>query len=129
MRVTYTNRQLSVFEEQILSQTSISEDCKILDSVLNDKTLVKELAKDLPQTFVGRHRTSAERILRILVLKHQKQLSYRALERQLKYDIEDRWFCLMNENVPCFKTLQNQLVLINEETIKKNKRSSTCQSA
>ena len=46
MRITYTNRQLSPFEELVLSQAPISEHYKMLDNVLNDKTLVKELAKD-----------------------------------------------------------------------------------
>ena len=119
MKILYTDRQLGMFEELQLSATPISEACKILDEVLSDRNLVRELAVDIPKTVVGRNRMSAERILRILILRHQKQLSYRSLERQLKYDIEDRWFCLVNENVPCFKTLQNQLALISEDTIKK----------
>lgn len=119
MKILYTDRQLGMFEELQLSATPISEEYKILDEVLSDRSLVRELAKDLPETVVGRNRMSAERILRILILRHQKQLSYRNLERQLKYDIEDRWFCLINETVPCFKTLQNQWSLISEDTIKK----------
>src|SRR3990172_6776146 len=118
MKILYTDRQLGIFEELLLSQSPISEEYKILDEVLSDRILVRELAKDLPKTVVGRNRMSAERILRILILRHQKQISYRELERQLKYDIEDRWFCLINEKVPCFKTLQNQLALIGEDTIK-----------
>ena len=118
MKILYTDRQLGIFEELLLSQSPISEEYKILDEVLSDRILVRELAKDLPKTVVGRNRMSAERILRILILRHQKQISYRQLERQLKYDIEDRWFCLINEKVPCFKTLQNQLALISEDTIK-----------
>lgn len=119
MKILYTDRQLGMFEELQLSATPISEAYKILDEVLSDRTLVRELAKDLPKAVVGRNRMSAERILRILILRHQKQISYRQLERQLKYDMEDRWFCLINENVPCFKTLQNQLALISGDTIKK----------
>ena len=119
MKILYTDRQLGIFEELQLSATPISEAYKILDEVISDRNLVRELAKDLPEAVVGRNRMSAERILRILILRHQKQLSYRNLERQLKYDMEDRWFCLINENVPCFKSLQNQLALISESTIKK----------
>ena len=118
MKILYTDRQLGIFEELLLSQSPISEAYKMLDEVLSDRILVRELARDLPKTVVGRNRMSAERILRILILRHQKQISYRQLERQLKYDIEDRWFCLINEKVPCFKTLQNQLALISEDTIK-----------
>ncbi len=117
MKKIYTDRQLNFFEEQLLLQVRISEDYKILDTVLNDKSLVKELAKDLPDAAVGRNRTSAERILRMLVLKHQKQLSYGDMARQLNYDIEDRWFCRIDK-APCFKTIQNQLALISEQTIK-----------
>ena len=119
MKILYTDRQLGIFEELQLSATPISEAYKILDEVISDRNLVRELAKDLPEAVVGRNRMSAERILRILILRHQKQLSYRNLERQLKYDMEDRWFCLINENVPCFKSMQNQLALISESTIKK----------
>lgn len=117
MKKIYTDRQLNFFEEQLLLQVRISEEYKILDTVLNDKALVKELAKDLPDAAVGRNRTSAERILRMLVLKHQKQLSYRDMARQLNYDIEDRWFCRIDK-APCFKTIQNQFALISEPTIK-----------
>lgn len=119
MKILYTDRQLGMYEELQLSATPVSAEYKILDEVLSDRALVRELAKDLPEAVVGRNRMSAERILRILILRHQKQISYRELERQLKYDMEDRWFCLIHEKVPCFKTLQNQLSLISEETIKK----------
>lgn len=109
---------MNFWEEQMLSQTQISESYKILDEVLSDPKLIKTLAKDIPDTQEGRHRLAVEQTLRILVLKHQKQISYRTLERQLEFDVEDRWFCKISE-APCFKTLQNQLSLINEKTIKR----------
>jgi IS5 family transposase len=60
-----------------------------------------------------------EQTLRFLVLKHQRGLDYRSLERTLRVNLEDRWFCKINGNeTPCFKTLQNQISLISQETIK-----------
>lgn len=109
---------MNFWEEQMLSQTKISESYRILDEVLSDRTLIRTLAKDIPDTQEGRHRLAVEQTLRILVLKHQKQISYRTLERQLEFDVEDRWFCKITE-APCFKTLQNQLSLISEPTIKR----------
>ena len=118
MRIIYKDRQLTFFEEQLLMANPVSESYKLLDEVLSNRSLIKTLAKDIPETSEGRHRFPVEQTLRILVLKHQKQLSYRSLERQLKYDTEDRWFCKITD-VPCFKTLQNQLALLQEGTIKK----------
>lgn len=102
----------------MLSQSPVSDSYKILDEVLSDHQLIKTLSKDIPDTDEGRHRLAVEQTLRILVLKHQRKLSYRALERQLEFDVEDRWFCKISEP-PCFKTLQNQISLINEKTIKR----------
>jgi IS5 family transposase len=118
MRIIFKDRQLTFWEEHLLSGTPISETYRILDEVLSDHKLIKTLAKDIPDVQEGRHRLAVEQTLRVMILKHQKQLSYRDLERQLKYDLEDRWFCKISE-APCFKTLQNQLALIKEETIKK----------
>lgn len=118
MRIMYKDRQLTFFEDQLLMANPVSESYKLLDEVLSDRSLIKALSKDIPETSDGRHRFPVEQTLRILILKHQKKLSYRNLERQLKYDTEDRWFCKITE-VPCFKTLQNQLALLQEETIKK----------
>jgi IS5 family transposase len=102
----------------MLSQSPVSESYRILDEVLSDHQLIKALSKDIPDTDEGRHRLAVEQTLRILVLKHQRKLSYRSLERQLEFDVEDRWFCKISEP-PCFKTLQNQISLINEKTIKR----------
>lgn len=118
MRILYKARQLNFWEEQMLIQSPISESYKLLDEVLSDHNLIKALSQDIPDTDEGRHRLAVEQTLRILVLKHQRQLSYRALERQLEFDVEDRWFCKISEP-PCFKTLQNQISLINEKTIKR----------
>lgn len=117
MRILYKDRQLTFFEEQLLVANPVSESYKLLDEVLSDRSLIKALAKDIPETSDGRHRFPVEQTLRILILKHQKKLSYRSLERQLKYDTEDRWFCKITD-VPCFKSLQNQLAFLQEETIK-----------
>jgi len=46
-------------------------------------------------------------------------LDYRSLERTLKVNLEDRWFCKVSgDNAPCFKTLQNQISQTSERSIK-----------
>ena len=97
MRIIFKDRQLTFWEEHLLAATPISETYKILDEVLSDRKLILALAQDIPDTEEGRHRQPVEQTLRVMVLKHQKQLSYRNLERQLKYDVEDRWFCKISE--------------------------------
>lgn len=118
MRIIFKERQLSFFEEGLLISSPVSESYRLLDEVLSDRAMIMSLAKDIPDTRDGRHRLPVEQTLRILILKHKKKLSYRDLERQLMYDVEDRWFCKIT-GAPCFKTLQNQLSLLKEDTIKR----------
>jgi len=119
MKKLFINRQTNLFEQFANPQFSISEDYRIIDQVLENGDLIKELAKDFPDALTGRNRTPVEQTLRFLVLKHQKSLDYRSLEKTLKVNLEDRWFCkISGSNAPCFKTLQNQIVQISEETLK-----------
>lgn len=119
MKVLFIARQTNLFEQFANPQFKVSEDYQIIDQVLSDENIIKELAKDFPDVATGRNRTPIEQTLRFLVLKHQRGLDYRSLERTLEVNLEDRWFCKVSgNNVPCFKTLQNQISQVNEQTIK-----------
>lgn len=118
MRVLFANRQVNLFQEFAYPHFKVNEDYQIIDKVLSNEEIICELAKDIPDTDIGRDRMPVEQTLRILILKTQRQLSYRDLERTLNVNLEDRWFCKINEEAPCFKSLQNQLALISGETIK-----------
>jgi len=118
MRVLFVNRETNLFQQFAYPQFKISEDYQIIDQVLSNEDIIFELAKDIPDVAIGRDRIPVEQTLRFLVLKAQRQLSYRELERTLNVNLEDRWFCKINDKAPCFKSLQNQLSLINGETIK-----------
>jgi IS5 family transposase len=119
MKKLFVNRQANLFEQFANPQFEISEDYRIIDQALENKEIVRELAKDFPDVTTGRDRTPVEQTLRFLVLKHQKGLDYRSLERTLKVNLEDRWFCKIStgDKAPCFKTLQNQIFQIKEKTV------------
>ena len=119
MKTLFIERQTNLFEQFANPQFKVSEDYQIIDQVLSDENIILELAKDFPDTATGRNRTPVEQTLRFLVLKHQRGLDYRSLERTLKVNLEDRWFCKVSgDNVPCFKTLQNQISQISEQSIR-----------
>ena len=119
MKTLFIERQTNLFEQFGLPQFKVSEDYQIIDQVLSDESVILTLAKDFPDTATGRNRTPVEQTLRFLVLKHQRGLDYRSLERTLKVNLEDRWFCKVSGNdTPCFKTLQNQISQISEQAIK-----------
>ncbi len=118
MKTLFIARQINMFEQFANPQFTISEDYQIIDQVLENEEIITELAKDFPNALTGRNRTPVEQTLRLLVLKHQRGLDYRSLERTLKVNLEDRWFCKITDKTPCFKTIQNQLVCIKEKTIK-----------
>jgi len=119
MQVLFSSRQTNLFEQFANPHFKISEDYQIIDQVLNNEKIIMRLAKDFPDTVIGRKRTAIEQTLRFLVLKHQKGLDYRSLARTLQVNLEDRWFCKIGSgDNPCFKTIQNQLSCITEETAK-----------
>jgi len=119
MKILFVERQVNLFEQFANPQFEVSEDYQIIDQALSDENIILELSRDFPDTDTGRSRTPIEQTLRFLVLKHQRGLDYRSLERTLKVNLEDRWFCKISGNdVPCFKTLQNQISQISEQSIK-----------
>lgn len=117
MKKLFVARQSNLFEKFAFPHFKISEDYKIIDAVLENEAIVMDLAKDFPDVATGRNRTPIEQTLRFLVLKHQKQLDYRGLERTLQANLEDRWFCKINDKPPVFKTIQNQISSISDKTM------------
>lgn len=118
MKILFATRQTNLFEQFANPQFTVSEDYQIVDQVLSDENIILELAKDFPDVTTGRNRTPIEQTLRFLVLKHQRGLDYRSLERTLQVNLEDRWFCKISGEASCFKTLHNQISQISEATIK-----------
>lgn len=119
MKTLFIARQANMFEQFANPQFTVSEDYRIIDQILEDEEIITELARDFPDVSTGRNRTPIEQTLRFLVLKHQRRLDYRSLERTLEVNLEDRWFCkISGDKVPCFKTLQNQIFQVSEKTIK-----------
>jgi len=119
MRILFAVRQPNLFQQFAFPSFNVNEDYRLIDEVLENHDLVMELAKDIPDTDIGRNRTPVEQTLRFLVLRHQKNLDYRAMEETLNVNLADRWFCKINNDAPCFKTIQNQLSLIDGETVKR----------
>ena len=119
MKVLFKSRQSNLFEQFANPHFKVSEDYQIIDQVLNNEDIVIRLSKDFPDAITGRKRTAVEQTLRFLVLKHQKGLDYRSLARTLQVNLEDRWFCKVNQDDDCcYKTIQNQLSCITEQTAK-----------
>lgn len=119
MRILFAVRQPNLFQKFAFPSFEVNEDYRLIDEVLDNHELIMELAKDIPDTNIGRDRTPVEQTLRFLVLRHQKNLNYRAMEETLNVNLADRWFCKINDVAPCFKTIQNQLSLIDGETVKR----------
>jgi IS5 family transposase len=69
-----------------------------LDQLLDDEHLYQVVRTDLgrryPQTLChGRHSTPAEALLRLLIVKHLYNWSYRETERRVADSLVLRWFC------------------------------------
>lgn len=83
-----------------------------LDSLLDDDRHYQQVRADLgtryPLTLVaGRHSTPGEAILRLLVVKHLYNWSYRQTVHFVADSLVLRWFCrIYFETVPDFSTLQ-----------------------
>lgn len=88
-------------------------DCELaeLDQLLEDEKLLSLLESDLSQRYrrttqTGRHSTPVEVILRMLTLKHLRNLSYKQIVQNVKESLVLRQFCRVYLNpVPCKSTL------------------------
>ena len=94
-----------------------------VDAVLADSELVRiiyeELAHRAPQSRTrGRPATPAEVVLRLLVLKHMRNWSYRVLEREVRANLVYRQFTRVGaEKVPDAKTLGRLALALGPEII------------
>ncbi len=94
-----------------------------LDRLLDDDILYIQVRADLgkryPLTLVhGRHSTPGEAILRLLVVKHLYNWSYRETEQRVGESLVLRWYCrIYFQAVPDFSTLQRWSHTIRPETL------------
>jgi transposase, IS5 family len=94
-----------------------------LDALLDDDRLYQQVRADLgtryPLTLVaGRHSTPGEAILRLLVVKHLHNWSYRETEERVADSLVLRWFCrIYFQTVPDYSTLQRWTQTIQPETV------------
>lgn len=94
-----------------------------LDRLLDDDLLYTQVRTDLgkryPLTLVhGRHSTPGEAILRLLVVKHLDNWSYRETEQRVGDSLVLRWYCrIYFQAVPDFSTLQRWSHTIRPETL------------
>jgi IS5 family transposase len=94
-----------------------------LDRLLEDDQLYQRVRRDLgqryPLTLVhGRHSTPGEALLRLLVVKHRYNWSYRETEHRVADSLVLRWFCrIYFQAVPDSSTLLRWAHTIQPETL------------
>ncbi len=94
-----------------------------LDRLLEDDQLYRRIRADLgtrypPTLMQGRHSTPSEAILRLLVVKHLYNWSYRETEERVADSLVLRWFCRISfQAVPDFSTVQRWSHTIQPETL------------
>jgi transposase, IS5 family len=94
-----------------------------LDRLLEDDRLYQQVRANLGRRYpltlvVGRHSTPGETILRLLVVKHLYNWSYRETEERVADSLILRWFCrIYFQAVPDFSTLQRWAQTIQPETL------------
>lgn len=94
-----------------------------LGGLLDDEVLYQQVRADLgkryPLTLLhGRHSTPGEAILRLLVVKHLYNWSYRETEARVADSLVLRWFCRVYfQPVPDYSTLQRWSQTIQPATL------------
>src|SRR6266481_3299742 len=96
---------------------------KELDQLLEDDTLYQQIRSDFGKRYRwtlvhGRHSTPVEVLLRLLILKHLYQWSYKELEGRVKDSLVLRWFCRVAFHaVPDASTLWRWEQTLRAETV------------
>lgn len=96
---------------------------KILDVLLDDDQLFRQLKADLARRFPhtadrGRHSTPVEAILRLLLVKHLHNWSFQETQERVADSLILRWFCRVYfRRVPDDTTLIRWSQLIRPETL------------
>lgn len=103
---------------------SLDEELAAIDQLLSDEKLLKLIEADLSQRYphttqTGRNSTPVEVIVRMLVLKHLRSISYSKTIKQVNESIVLRQFCRVYFNpLPNKSTLLRWANLIQVETLK-----------
>jgi transposase, IS5 family len=96
---------------------------KKLDHLLDDDELYQQVREDFGKRYRwtlvhGRHSTPVEVLLRLLILKHLYQWSYKELEGRVKDSLVLRWFCRVAFHVvPDASTLWRWEQTLRAETV------------
>src|SRR6266571_8601119 len=96
---------------------------KELDQLLDDDELYQQVRSDFGKRhrftlLHGRHSTPVEVLLRMLILKHLYQWSYKELEGRVKDSLVLRWFCRVSFHaVPDGSTLWRWEQTLRPETV------------
>ena len=96
---------------------------KKLDHLLDDDELYQQVRADFGKRYRwtlvhGRHSTPVEVLLRLLILKHLYQWSYKELEERVKDSLVLRWFCRVAFHaVPDASTLWRWEQTLRPETV------------
>src|SRR5215467_307411 len=96
---------------------------KKLDGLLDDDELYRQVRADFGKRYRwtlvhGRHSTPVEVLLRLLILKHLYQWSYKELEGRVKDSLVLRWFCRVAFHaVPDASTLWRWEQTLRSETV------------
>src|SRR2546430_16530489 len=96
---------------------------KILDVLLDDDQLFRQLKADLARRFPhtadrGRHSTPVEAILRLLLVKHLHNWSFQETQERVADSLILRWFCRVYfRRVPDDTTLIRWAQIIRPETV------------
>lgn len=95
-----------------------------IDEILCEPLLYEALRQTIirvspKNTFKGAKRTAVNRVLRLFVLKHIKNWSYRQLHEELQRNLDYRAFTqFFDEEIPAFSTFCRNFALIDEVAIR-----------
>ena len=112
-----------VFAQVPKLAAEIDPELRKLDSLLDDDTLYQQVRNDFGKRYRytlvhGRHSTPVEVLLRMLILKHLYQWSYKELEGRVKDSLVLRWFCRVAFHaVPDASTLWRWEQTLRPETV------------
>lgn len=120
-----TNRQTSLFYVVFGGEASLIKDDLLepIDALLDDEALIElvreKLGQRRPQSArLGRKGIAPDRLLRLAVLKHIKQWSFRELEREVRCNLVYRRFTRFDhDRIPDFSNLSRAMAALGPETV------------
>lgn len=120
-----TKRQSSLFYVAFGSEASLIKDDLLdpLDALLDDEALIdlvrEKLAQRRPKSKqLGRIGIAPDRLLRLAVLKHIKQWSFRELEREVRSSLVYRRFTRFDhDRIPNYSNLSRAMAALGPETV------------